>query len=222
MSPQPSVLTGVTGVDTVIAGRRADPLRQARASRSAGRPAGHTGSAGVPASNGGLGCRCQREHAGPKRAPGRRRGRVDAAERRWSAAGVLPSGVRPAGRPGAGRPSAGRSRDAAAGDRDTAGASDAGTKRAHRPDPALADLGGVHIIGIAGCGTSALARLLFDRGAPVGGCEPPSRAPLPGCERDGGDVVVGHSPGHLYDTGRAAMPLIVICQCPVARRVVEP
>ena len=37
--------------------------------------------------------------------------------------------------------------------------------------PALADLGRVHIMGIAGSGMSALARILFDRGVPVSGCE---------------------------------------------------
>jgi UDP-N-acetylmuramate--alanine ligase len=37
--------------------------------------------------------------------------------------------------------------------------------------PALADLGRVHIMGIAGSGMSALARILFDRGLPVSGCE---------------------------------------------------
>ena len=36
--------------------------------------------------------------------------------------------------------------------------------------PALADLGRVHIIGIAGSGMSAL-RILFDRSVPVSGCE---------------------------------------------------
>jgi UDP-N-acetylmuramate--alanine ligase len=45
----------------------------------------------------------------------------------------------------------------------------AGTQRGHRPIPALADLGRVHIMGIAGSGMSALARILFDRGAPVSG-----------------------------------------------------
>lgn len=35
----------------------------------------------------------------------------------------------------------------------------------------LADLGRVHIMGIAGSGMSALARILFDRGVPVSGCE---------------------------------------------------
>src|SRR5258708_39218844 len=37
--------------------------------------------------------------------------------------------------------------------------------------PALADLGRVHVMGIAGSGMSALARILFDRGVPVSGCE---------------------------------------------------
>lgn len=37
--------------------------------------------------------------------------------------------------------------------------------------PTLADLGRVHIMGIAGSGMSVLARILFDRGLPVSGCE---------------------------------------------------
>jgi UDP-N-acetylmuramate--alanine ligase len=37
--------------------------------------------------------------------------------------------------------------------------------------PALADLGRVHIIDIVGSGMNALARILFDRGVPVSGCE---------------------------------------------------
>jgi UDP-N-acetylmuramate--alanine ligase len=37
--------------------------------------------------------------------------------------------------------------------------------------PAPADLGRVHVMGIAGSGMSALARILFDRGVPVSGCQ---------------------------------------------------
>ena len=37
--------------------------------------------------------------------------------------------------------------------------------------PPLADLGRVHIMGIAGAGMSALARILIERGVDVSGCE---------------------------------------------------
>ena len=37
--------------------------------------------------------------------------------------------------------------------------------------PPLADLGRVHIMGIAGAGMSGLARILLERGVPVSGCE---------------------------------------------------
>jgi Mur ligase-like protein len=37
--------------------------------------------------------------------------------------------------------------------------------------------------GIAGSGMSALARILFDRGVPVSGCEARESITVPGCER---------------------------------------
>jgi UDP-N-acetylmuramate--alanine ligase len=50
--------------------------------------------------------------------------------------------------------------------------------------PALADLGRVHIMGIAGSGMSALARILFDRGVRVSGCEARESITVGrGCER---------------------------------------
>ena len=121
MSRQRSVLTGVSGAGTVIAGGMLTSFARHEPA-AVRRPAGRTGSAGVPASNGGLGCRCRRDTRARSGAPGRRRG----PRRRGGPAvvrgRVLPSGVRPAGRPGAGRRSAGRRREAAAGDLDTAGA----------------------------------------------------------------------------------------------------
>ena len=46
-----------------------------------------------------------------------------------------------------------------------------GAERADRLVPALASLGRVHIMGIAGAGMSALARILIERGVTVTGCE---------------------------------------------------
>jgi UDP-N-acetylmuramate--alanine ligase len=64
---------------------------------------------------------------------------------------------------------------------------------------ALADLGRAHIMGIAGSGMSALARILFDCGVPVSGCEVRESITVAG-PRALGDVVIGHSPRHLDDT----------------------
>ena len=61
--------------------------------------------------------------------------------------------------------------------------------------PALADLGRVHIMGIAGSGMSALARILFDRGVPVSGCEARESITVAGLRALGGDVVIGHPRG---------------------------
>ncbi len=76
--------------------------------------------------------------------------------------------------------------------------------------PALADLGRVHIMGIAGSGMSALARILFDRGVPASGCE--AREP----------ITVAGAGLDCPSRGRTAIPLIVIGQCAVARGVVAP
>jgi UDP-N-acetylmuramate--alanine ligase len=67
--------------------------------------------------------------------------------------------------------------------------------------PALADLGRVHMMGIAGSGMSALARILFDRrGAGQRLRRPGVDHRGPGLRALGGDVVIGHSPRHLDDT----------------------
>ena len=65
--------------------------------------------------------------------------------------------------------------------------------------PPLADLGRVHIMGIAGSGMSALARILLERGLPVSGCEARDSLTVAGLRALGADVHIGHSPGHLDD-----------------------
>src|SRR4030088_1942384 len=61
--------------------------------------------------------------------------------------------------------------------------------------PALADLGRVHIMGIAGSGMSALARILFDRGCRSAAARPGSRSPWPGCERSAATSSSATPPG---------------------------
>jgi UDP-N-acetylmuramate--alanine ligase len=63
--------------------------------------------------------------------------------------------------------------------------------------PLLADLGSVHIMGIAGSGMSALARILLERGVPVSGCEARDSITVAGLRALGATVQVGHSSGHL-------------------------
>jgi UDP-N-acetylmuramate--alanine ligase len=63
--------------------------------------------------------------------------------------------------------------------------------------PALAELGRVHIMGIAGAGMSALARILVARGVAVSGCEARESAALAALRAIGADVVIGHSPEHV-------------------------
>jgi UDP-N-acetylmuramate--alanine ligase len=65
--------------------------------------------------------------------------------------------------------------------------------------PALADLGRVHVMGIAGAGMSALARILLERGVPVSGCEARDSITVAGLRALGADVAIGHSPRHLDD-----------------------
>ncbi|HJQ43294.1 MAG TPA: UDP-N-acetylmuramate--L-alanine ligase [Jatrophihabitantaceae bacterium] len=66
--------------------------------------------------------------------------------------------------------------------------------------PRLADLGRVHIMGIAGAGMSGLARILVERGVPVSGCEARDSITVAGLRAIGADVTVGHSPAHLDQT----------------------
>jgi UDP-N-acetylmuramate--alanine ligase len=65
--------------------------------------------------------------------------------------------------------------------------------------PALADLGRVHIMGIAGSGMSALARILLERGLEVSGCEARDSIGVAGLRALGATVHIGHAPAHLED-----------------------
>ncbi len=63
--------------------------------------------------------------------------------------------------------------------------------------PPLADLGRVHIMGIAGAGMSGLARILLERGVPVSGCEARDSVGVAALRALGADVRIGHSVEHL-------------------------
>jgi UDP-N-acetylmuramate--alanine ligase len=63
--------------------------------------------------------------------------------------------------------------------------------------PPLAELGRVHIMGIAGSGMSALARILLERGLTVSGCEARDSITVAGLRALGATVHIGHSPVHL-------------------------
>jgi UDP-N-acetylmuramate--alanine ligase len=65
--------------------------------------------------------------------------------------------------------------------------------------PALADLGRVHIMGIAGSGMSALARILLERGLQVSGCEARDSITVAGLRALGAVVQIGHTAAHLED-----------------------
>ncbi len=65
--------------------------------------------------------------------------------------------------------------------------------------PPLGELGRVHIMGIAGAGMSALARILLERGLAVSGCEARESNTVIGLRALGADVLIGHSPRHLDD-----------------------
>ena len=65
--------------------------------------------------------------------------------------------------------------------------------------PALAELGRVHIIGIAGAGMSGLARILLDRHIPVSGCEARDSLEVARLRALGAEVLIGHSIDHLHD-----------------------
>ena len=59
--------------------------------------------------------------------------------------------------------------------------------------PPLSDLGRVHIMGIAGSGMSALARILLERGLEVSGCEARDSITVAGLRALGATVHIGHS-----------------------------
>ncbi|MCW2496491.1 UDP-N-acetylmuramate--L-alanine ligase [Jatrophihabitans sp.] len=63
--------------------------------------------------------------------------------------------------------------------------------------PPLADLGRVHIMGIAGAGMSGLARILLERGVAVSGCEARESLDVAALRALGADVSIGHSVEHL-------------------------
>ena len=63
--------------------------------------------------------------------------------------------------------------------------------------PPLASLGRVHVMGIAGSGMSALARILLERGLDVSGCEARESITVAGLRALGATVEIGHSPEHL-------------------------
>jgi UDP-N-acetylmuramate--alanine ligase len=63
--------------------------------------------------------------------------------------------------------------------------------------PPLAELGRVHVMGIAGSGMSALARILLERGLEVSGCEARDSLTVAGLRALGATVHIGHSPAHL-------------------------
>jgi UDP-N-acetylmuramate--alanine ligase len=65
--------------------------------------------------------------------------------------------------------------------------------------PPLADLGRVHIMGIAGAGMSGLARILLERGIPVSGCEARESLGVSALRALGAEVRIGHSVDHLAD-----------------------
>jgi UDP-N-acetylmuramate--alanine ligase len=63
--------------------------------------------------------------------------------------------------------------------------------------PAAADLGRVHIMGIAGAGMSGLARIMLARGLPVSGCEGRESVTAEALRAQGAAVAIGHSLSHL-------------------------
>lgn len=65
--------------------------------------------------------------------------------------------------------------------------------------PAPDQLGRIHLMGIAGSGMSALARLLLGRGYQVSGCENKESATVEDLRAFGADIRIGHSLDHLDD-----------------------
>lgn len=67
------------------------------------------------------------------------------------------------------------------------------------PIPEAGSLGRVHIMGIAGSGMSALARIMLARGISVSGCEGRESATAAALSALGAEISIGHSLGHLDD-----------------------
>jgi UDP-N-acetylmuramate--alanine ligase len=63
--------------------------------------------------------------------------------------------------------------------------------------PSAADLGRVHIMGIAGAGMSGLARIMLARGLSVSGCEGRESVTVSALRALGAEVSIGHSLDHL-------------------------
>jgi UDP-N-acetylmuramate--alanine ligase len=63
--------------------------------------------------------------------------------------------------------------------------------------PAAAELGRVHIMGIAGSGMSSLARIMLSRGVPVTGCETRESDTVRQLRELGARIWIGHSLEHL-------------------------
>ncbi|HEX8095151.1 UDP-N-acetylmuramate--L-alanine ligase [Jatrophihabitans sp.] len=63
--------------------------------------------------------------------------------------------------------------------------------------PPAAELGRVHIMGIAGSGMSSLARIMLARGVPVTGCESRESVTVGQLRELGADISIGHSVRHL-------------------------
>ncbi|HEY8302015.1 MAG TPA: UDP-N-acetylmuramate--L-alanine ligase [Jatrophihabitans sp.] len=66
--------------------------------------------------------------------------------------------------------------------------------------PPLADLGRVHIMGIAGSGMSGLARILLERGVEVSGCEARDSLGVAALRALGATVHIGHAVEHLDES----------------------
>jgi UDP-N-acetylmuramate--alanine ligase len=66
--------------------------------------------------------------------------------------------------------------------------------------PSADELGRVHIMGIAGAGMSALARIMLARGVQVSGCEGRESTTVAALRALGADVSIGHSLDHLDGT----------------------
>lgn len=65
--------------------------------------------------------------------------------------------------------------------------------------PAAAELGRVHIMGIAGSGMSSLARIMLARGVPVSGCDHRDSLTVQALRAQGASISIGHSLQHLDD-----------------------
>jgi UDP-N-acetylmuramate--alanine ligase len=63
--------------------------------------------------------------------------------------------------------------------------------------PTVDELGRVHVMGIAGAGMSALARIMVARGVPVSGCEGRESTTVAALRALGAEVSIGHSLEHL-------------------------